>query len=288
MPTFKITLSYDGTDFVGWQRQANGVSIQALIEDALRALDGRDVTVTGAGRTDAGVHALGQVAAFTIARELAPDALLRALNAHLPPAIRVLSAEAAPASFHPRFGARAKTYRYQLWNGATLSPFDHGRAWHVPGPLDVEAMRAAARLLEGRHDFAAFQATGSSVATTVREILASNISTADENISTTEDTVDTEGEAFSRAGSSRRVPRVLRGGELIVYEVTGSGFLRHMVRIMVGTLVEVGRGRRPVEWIAEILASGDRAAAGPTAPPQGLFLVRVEYREALAAGSKSL
>ena len=175
MPTFRITLAYDGTDFVGWQRQANGVSIQGVIEDALRALDGREVIVTGAGRTDAGVHALGQVAAFTIARELAPDAVVRALNAHLPHEVRVLSAEDASPTFHPRFGARTKTYRYRLWNGDVMSPFERRYAWHVPGPLDVEAMHAAARLLEGRHDFAAFQATGSSVATTEREIFGSRI-----------------------------------------------------------------------------------------------------------------
>jgi tRNA pseudouridine38-40 synthase len=278
MPSFKITLAYDGTDYVGWQRQANGVSIQALIEEALRSLDGRDVTVTGAGRTDAGVHALGQVAAFTIARELGADALVRAVNAYLPPAVRVLSAEEAPPSFHPRFGARTKTYRYQLWNGDVMSPFERTYAWHVPGPLDVEAMRAAARRLEGRHDFAAFQATGSSVATTEREIFASNIST-------TEDTADTGEAAFFRTGLSPGVPRVPRGGELIVYAVTGSGFLRHMVRIIVGSLVEIGRGRQPVEWISRAVASRDRAAAGPTAPPHGLFLVRVDYAGALAAGS---
>ena len=175
MRTFKIILAYDGTNYVGWQRQANGVSIQALLEDALRALDGCDVTVTGAGRTDAGVHALGQVAAFTIARELSTDGLIRAINAHLPQAVRVLSAEEAPAGFHPRFGARQKTYRYRMWNGDVMSPFERAYAWHVPGPLDVEAMAAAARLLEGRHDFAAFQATGSDVVTSVREIVSSRL-----------------------------------------------------------------------------------------------------------------
>ena len=275
MPTFRITVAYDGTDFVGWQRQANGISVQALIEDALRELDGRDVTVAGAGRTDAGVHALGQVAAFTIARKLGPDALARALNAYLPHAIRVLAAEDAPPAFHPRFGARAKTYRYCVSNGDVMSPFERRYAWHVPGPLDIEAMRRAARLLEGRHDFAAFQATGSSVATTEREIVASHIST-------TEGAEDMEKHPCSPTGLNLLVPRVLRGGELrrgerVVYEVTGSGFLRHMVRIIVGSLVEIGRGRQPVEWISRAIASRDRAAAGPTAPPHGLFLVRVDY-----------
>ena len=247
MPSFKIVLAYDGTDFVGWQRQANGLSVQALIEDALRALDGREVTVTAAGRTDAGVHALGQAAVFTIARELGPDALARALNAQLPHAIRVLTAEYAPPGFHARFGARSKTYRYCLWNSDVMSPFERRYAWHVPGPLDVEAMRTAARLLEGRHDFAAFQATGGSVATTEREIFVSRIA---------------DGHPQSA---------------MLTYEVTGAGFLRHMVRIIVGSLVEIGRGRQPIEWISRVIASRDRAAAGPTAPPHGLFLVRVDY-----------
>ena len=264
MPSFKITLAYDGTGFVGWQRQANGVSIQALIEDALRALDGRDVTVTGAGRTDAGVHALGQVATCTIARDLKPAALVGALNAHLPQAVRVLAAGEVPPSFHPRFEARAKTYRYRLWNSDVMNPFERAYAWHVPGPLDIAAMGAAARLVEGRHDFAVFQAAGSSVVTTEREIFVSTVSTA-------VDTADTQGKAVSP--------------ELIVYEVTGTGFLRHMVRIIVGSLIEIGRGRQPVGWMAGAIALRDRASAGPTAPPHGLFLVRVDYSGVLAAGS---
>jgi tRNA pseudouridine38-40 synthase len=244
VPTFKITLAYDGGDYVGWQRQTNG----------------RAVTVMGAGRTDAGVHALGQVAAFTIARELGSGALVRALNAHLPHAVRVLAAEEVPAAFHPRFGASAKTYRYRLWHDEAMSPFERAYAWHLPGPLDVDAMRAAARSLEGRHDFAAFQATGSAVATTEREIFESVFRTPHPD------------------------PRT-SNPELLCYEITGTGFLRHMVRIIVGSLVEIGRGRQPVEWIERVIASRDRASAGPTAPPHGLFLVRVEYPGTLAAGS---
>src|SRR6185295_4098712 len=224
MPHFKITIAYDGTDYVGWQRQANGVSIQGLIEEALAALDGVPVAVAGAGRTDAGVHALGQVAAFTIARALTPDALVRALNAHLPDAIRILSADAVPPSFQPRFDALAKTYRYRIWNGEVVSPFERRYAWPVPGALDVEAMSAAARVIEGEHDFAAFQATGSDVITTVRTVVESRI--------------DNE--------SAIRHPQ----SAILAYEVTGTGFLRHMVRTIVGTLVEVGRGRRPVAWVA--------------------------------------
>jgi len=245
MPRFKIVLAYDGTDFVGWQRQASGTSIQGLLEDALRALDDRAVTVTGAGRTDAGVHALGQVAAFSLERAIDAGALVRAVNARLPEAVRVLTACEAAAAFNPRFDARAKTYRYRIWNGAVLSPFERRYAWHVPGALDADAMAAAARRLEGRHDFAAFQAAGSEVATTERTIFSSRLSTS--------------------------------GADVISYDISGDGFLRHMVRSMVGTLVEIGRGRRRVEWIDDVLASRDRAAAGPTVPAAGLFLVSVDY-----------
>jgi tRNA pseudouridine38-40 synthase len=261
MPSFKVVVAYDGTDYVGWQRQANGVSIQGLIEEALAALDGAPVAVAGAGRTDSGVHALGQVAAFTIARALTPDALVRALNAHLPDAVRILSADAVPPSFQPRFDALAKTYRYRIWNGEVVSPFERRYAWHVTGALDVEAMSAAARVIEGAHDFAAFQASGSDVITTVRNVVESSIHNE----------------------SAIRNPQ----SAILAYEVTGTGFLRHMVRTIVGTLVEVGRGRRPVAWMAEVLASRDRAAAGPTAPAAGLFLVRVDYPDWQAAEKAS-
>ncbi|HET6955802.1 MAG TPA: tRNA pseudouridine(38-40) synthase TruA [Vicinamibacterales bacterium] len=259
MTPFRITLSYDGAGFVGWQRQASGVSIQGLIEDVLQVLDGRPVTVIGAGRTDAGVHALAQVAAFALAREIDPATLVRALNAHLPPAVRVLEAAIVPASFHPQFNAHAKAYRYRMFNADALDPFERGRAWHLPGRLDVDAMRAAAPLLEGRHDFAAFQAVGSAVETTERHIFSSRIA-----------------ECGSLTGSPSAI---------LCYEVVGNGFLRHMVRIIVGSLVEIGRGRRPAEWLGRVLMSRDRTAAGPTAPSEGLFLVRVEYPTALAAGS---
>jgi tRNA pseudouridine38-40 synthase len=282
MTTFRITLAYDGGGFVGWQRQTNGVAIQALIEGALRELDGRDVTVTGAGRTDAGVHALGQVAAFTIARELSCDALIRALNAHLPPAVRVIEAEEAPPGFHPRFDAQAKTYRYRICNGDVISPFEHSYAWHLPGPLDVDAMAAGARLLEGRHDFAAFQAAGGSVATTEREIITSRIVDCGVRIGIVDCGVPIREE--STIESAVRNPQ----SAMLAYEVTGNGFLRHMVRIIVGSLVEIGRGRQPPESITAALAARDRIAAGPTAPPHGLFLVQVDYRTRLRPGLKTL
>ena len=261
MPAFKITLAYDGTDFVGWQRQASGVSIQGLLENALRDLDERDVTVTGAGRTDAGVHALGQVAAFTIERPLSADAVVRALNARLPDAVRVLSAEEAAPSFHARFDARAKSYRYRICHSDVLSPFERRYAWHVPAALDVAAMSAAAKLLVGVHDFAAFQSAGTEVNTTVREVTSSLVLRQAED----------ERAQFPLMMSLSNHER------LITYDIVGSGFLRHMVRAIVGSLVEVGRGRRPVEWMADVMASHDRGQAGPTAPAEGLFLVSVTY-----------
>src|SRR6195256_6088421 len=148
MTRYKVVLAYDGTQFVGWQRQADGTSIQGLLEEALRELDQRDVAVIGAGRTDAGVHALGQVAGFSLERAIAPDALIRAVNGRLPDAVRVLSAAEVSPAFHARFGARRKSYRYRIWNGSVMSPFERAYSWHVPGRLAVEPMIAAARVLE--------------------------------------------------------------------------------------------------------------------------------------------
>src|SRR4051794_14198686 len=173
MPHFRIVLAYDGTDFVGWQRQATGVSIQGLVEEALRELDARAVAVAAAGRTDAGVHAVGQVASFSLERAIDPGTVARALNARLPLTVRVMSADTAADDFHARFSATAKTYAYRMWNGPALSPFERSYAWHLPGILDVEAMAGAARRLEGTHDFAAFQAAGSKVKTTRRSVTCS-------------------------------------------------------------------------------------------------------------------
>jgi tRNA pseudouridine38-40 synthase len=257
MKTFKITIAYDGTDYVGWQRQASGISIQGVLEDALRDLDQREVIVTGAGRTDAGVHAFGQVASLAIERPMDAAVLVRALNARLPPTIQVVDAEEAAERFHARFDAARKSYRYRIWNAEVPSPFERAYAWHLSGALDVDAMREAATLVVGRRDFAALQAAGSATATTVREVYSSIVQ------------VVTEG--------GEVVDRQANRGRLIVYNVTGNGFLRHMVRNIVGSLVEIGRGRRPVSWMTEILGQRSRALAGPTAPPHGLALVAVEY-----------
>jgi tRNA pseudouridine38-40 synthase len=244
MRVLKLTLAYDGTRFVGWQRQADGESIQGLLEEALARFEGAPVTVHGAGRTDAGVHALGQVASASVSFPHPTETIVRALNAQLPEDIRILEAADAAPDFHARFSARSKSYRYQIRAGTVGDPFTRALVWQLPEPLNVEAMTNAAAALVGTHDFAAFQSAGTEVASTVRTIFRS---------------------AFRQLD------------EMLVYEVTADGFLRHMVRAIVGTLVEIGRGRRSVESMPQLIEHGTRAEAGATAPPHGLFLVRVDY-----------
>lgn len=258
--TLKLTVCYDGTGLVGWQRQAEGDSVQAVLEDALARFEGAPVVVHGAGRTDAGVHALGQVASVTVTFEHDNGTLARALNAQLPPAVRVVRVDDAKPDFHARFDARAKTYRYLIRNAAFVSPFERAFVWHVPQPLDREAMHAAARLLEGTHDFAAFRSLGSDSSGSIRTIHASGVR-----------------QPAPVAAVNMLHLAVEDGTNLLAYEVRGDGFLRHMVRTIAGTLVEVGRGRREPGSIAQLLRSGRRELAGATAPPQGLFLVGVDY-----------
>jgi len=276
MRSLKLTIEYDGTDYVGWQRQAAGASIQGLLEDALAPFEGGPVTVHGAGRTDAGVHALGQVASvWTRAR---PDAatLQRALNAILPPDVRVVAVEDAPPGFHARFDAISKTYEYRIINAPFVSAFVHRYVWHVPGALDLAAMRAGAEALLGRHDFAAFQATGAGVRSTERTILSIALEQG-----AVPGSGGVPGGGFRGVGT--RAPdsglNPAAGGLTpIVLRVTGNGFLRHMVRTIAGTLVDVGLGRWPASHVAEILATRDRTEAGRAAPPGGLFLVGIAYR----------
>lgn len=246
MPRFRLCLEYDGTDFQGWQSQAErpARTVQGTLEAAAADLFGAEIAVSGAGRTDAGVHAEGQVASFVAETRLTAAEVRRALNARLPEDLSVVACEPAPDGFHPRRDARSKGYRYQVWNGAEPSPLRR-RRWHrVPGPLDVESMARAAKAFEGPHDFAALQSTGSSVRTTERTLLRCEV----------------------RAD-----------GPEITLHVEGTGFLRHMVRTLAGTLIEVGQGRRLPESMEALLASRDRAAAGPTAPALGLTLVAVRY-----------
>ena len=244
MRTFKLTLAYDGTAFAGWQMQAGQRTVQGVLEEALLPIEGTRVIVHAAGRTDAGVHATGQVVSFSLTSAIAANALLRALNARLPEDVRVMEAQEAPAGFNARFHARQKTYQYAIYNAPVIPPQFRHFAWHVSQPLDVNAMSAAAGVLVGEHDFAAFRAAGSDVISTRRELLVS---------------------------------RVVSRSPQVIYEVTGTGFLRHMVRNIAGTLVDIGRGRRPWEDMSRVLQSLNRGRASATAPPHGLALMRVDY-----------
>jgi tRNA pseudouridine38-40 synthase len=240
----RLVVEYDGSSLSGWQRQANSPTVQQHLEDALAQMLQHEVTVIGASRTDAGVHARGQVASFRTDRPIPLHGIRRGLNSLLPSTIAVREAVEVGDDFHPRFHATGKHYRYTILNAPDRSPRWRLRAWHVPEPLDRALMRDAARHLIGEHDFSAFRAAGCTAKTTVRRIDAIDIA-------------DLE--------------------DVLVIDVRGNAFLRNMVRILVGTLVEVGQGRTPPAQVAEILASRDRTRAGPTAPPQGLELVSVRY-----------
>lgn len=244
MRTIKLTLEYDGTNYAGWQIQPNGLSLQQVIEEALARMLKEPVRVHSSGRTDAGVHARGMVAAFVTAKGLPLRAFSDGLNALLPPDIAVREATEAPEGFHPRFDAIGKLYRYTIHRGGSRSPLCRHYAWHVRGKLNLVAMEQAARHMVGEHDFASFRTAGCAARTTVRRI----------------DSLD-----------------LVEEGELLHLDVKGSGFLRNMVRIMVGTLVEVGLGRRNADHVALLFEGAGVHAAGPTAPPQGLCLMEVYY-----------
>lgn len=263
MRTLKFTIAYDGTNYAGWQRQANGVAIQQIIEDEIAAIVGAHNALMAAGRTDAGVHAAAQVASITIDHPIATEDLLRALNARIKSGdIRIRAIEEMPPGWSARAAARAKTYRYAIWNGAHPSPFFRHVVWHVPQPLDVDRMSRAAQWLVGEHDFVAFQGRGSDVLTTVRRLLSADV--VEMNIDTDQPV------ALSPV-------ELDRGGRLIRIEVSGTGFLRHMVRTIAGTLVDIGRGNRDVDEMQAIIASKDRSRTGQTAPAQGLMLWSVQY-----------
>jgi tRNA pseudouridine38-40 synthase len=247
----RLVVEYDGTSLCGWQRQANGPTVQGHLEEALAKLLSHEAPVVGASRTDAGVHARGQVASFRTARPIPLHGIRRGLNSLLPREIAVRDAAEVPDDFHPRFSATGKHYRYTILARPDRSPRWRDRAWHRPEPLSIEAMAAAAALLLGEHDFAAFRAAGCTAATTTRRIDAIDLS-----ILTILSTPDPE---------------------LLVIDVRGNAFLRNMVRILVGTLTEVGTGRRSPGQVAEILASRDRTRAGITAPAHGLELMEVQY-----------
>jgi tRNA pseudouridine38-40 synthase len=259
----KLTIAYDGTAYVGWQRQAEGVSIQGLLEEALARMDGASVVVHGAGRTDAGVHAFGQVASARVTTAHEPLVIRRALNAMLPGDIRVVAVEDAAPDFHARYSAEGKTYEYRIWQGDVQPPLARTWSWHVPRPLDVDAMDRAVRPLEGTHDFSAFRSSGSHVTSAVRTVTFARTEVREPG-------PDVVGEPGPGVGAGMR-------GRLIVVRLEADGFLRHMVRAIVGTLVEVGERRRDEAAMAALLDARHRGESGPTAPAHGLVLVRVTY-----------
>jgi tRNA pseudouridine38-40 synthase len=239
-------VAYEGTRFAGSQRQAGARTVQGELERAAAELHGAPIHMDLAGRTDSGVHALGMVAAYGVETRLEPAVICRALNARLPEDLRVLRCEPVEAQFHPRFNATGKRYRYRLWVAEQPHPLVRRTTWHVRPPLQAEPMAEACRLLEGERDFSAFRSSGSGSGSGVRRL---------------------------------RRARLRVHGRLWSIDFDGSGFLRHQIRAMVGTLVEVGRGRTNLEELCRLLALGRRELAGPTAPAHGLILLRVRYQE---------
>jgi tRNA pseudouridine38-40 synthase len=250
MRTFKLTIAYDGTDFAGWQWQPQRRTIQGELQETLKRVTQEEIKCIASGRTDAGVHALGQVVSFESETYLSPAALKKALNAELPEDMLVCEVAEAPPRFHAQRDAIRKRYRYVVEDGRLPDLFDRKYVWHVYQRLDVEAMKEAARPLVGTHDFASYETGGSQRLTTVRTI-------------------------YDLVVERRQAELTDR----VVIEVEADGFLYNMVRNIAGTLVAVGKGKEPVSFPAEALAKKDRQAAGMTAPAQGLFLVGVEYGE---------
>jgi tRNA pseudouridine38-40 synthase len=263
----RLVLSYDGSEFAGWQVQPGLATVQGTLASAIGRLSGENVLPQGSGRTDAGVHALGQVATFTTQSPIPLENWLKALNEILPPAIRVLEAEEVPAQFHARKSARAKTYRYRIHRAAICPPFLARYVWHYPYPLDETVVAQAAEMVIGEHDFTSFAAVDPE-----RKERAA----ADENL-------NYRGHRDAQGQTEKTNVRTIfssswaREADEFIYTVRGSGFLHHMVRNLVGTFVLVGKGTLKPENLRSILAARDRSAAGPTAPASGLYLVNVEY-----------
>jgi len=251
MRNIKLIIAYNGADFHGWQFQPGVATIQGALGDAARKITQEKIVIHGASRTDAGVHALGQVAHFKTQSALSAAEFQRALNALLPPSIRVVAAEEMGSEFHARWLAKAKTYHYRIYRGRVLPPFEYGRALHYPWPLDEDAMGLAAQEFEGEHDFTSFAASAGSE----------------------EDDRDRE---IIRVIYSSQIVRE-PAGEEIKYVVRGRSFLRYMVRKIVGTLIEVGKGKLAPGDIPKLFELRDRSRSGPTMPPEGLYLVSLEY-----------
>jgi tRNA pseudouridine38-40 synthase len=244
--TLKLIIEYDGTDLCGWQRQDNGPTVQQHVEEAIRTMTHDETTILGASRTDAGVHAMGQVAIFKSSMTIPASGFRRGINTALPESIRVLSVEDVHAEFHPRFDAKGKHYRYTILNRPTGSPLLRRQSWHHAKRLNLEAMQGASHALIGEHDFSAFRASGCGAHTPRRHV--------------------------------KRI-EIKREGDIVTIDVWGNAFLRNMVRIMAGTLADIGLERLAPDALGRILKSCDRRLAGQTAPPQGLCLIEVFYQD---------
>jgi tRNA pseudouridine38-40 synthase len=240
----KVVLEYDGSGFAGWQQQAHGRTVEAELRRALKAITGQDLKVYAAGRTDAGAHAEGQVVSFHTDGRLSPHRLVAALNARLPADVAVLSGEEVPDEFHARYSAQWRRYRYRYLDRPSRPALERGRCWHVRGALDVDAMNAAAKALVGKHDWTSYCSASEPPDARVREM---------------------------------RSARIVRHGDVVELELVAEGFLRGLARSIAGALAEVGRGRRPPEWVGEVLEARDRRKAAKTAPAGGLTLMEVIY-----------
>jgi tRNA pseudouridine38-40 synthase len=240
----KVVLEYDGSGFAGWQQQAHGRTVEAELKRALKAVTGQDLKVYAAGRTDAGAHAEGQVVSFQTDGRISPHRLVAALNARLPADVAVLSGEEVPDEFHARYSAKWRRYRYRYLDRPSRPALERGRCWHVRGALDVDAMSAAAKALTGKHDWTSYCTASEPPNARVREM---------------------------------RSARVVRRGDVVELELVAEGFLRGLARGIAGALAEVGRGRRPPEWVGEVLEARDRRKAAKTAPAGGLTLMEVIY-----------
>jgi tRNA pseudouridine38-40 synthase len=245
MRNIKMIVEYDGTDYSGWQRQDDRPTVQRVLEDSIGVITGEKITVFGSGRTDAGVHALNQVAHFKTRSRIAPRNLLKGINSLLPPDVAVKDLTEAPGDFHARYGVKSKVYLYQIYNKPVRSALFRKYAWFISNPLDVENMRQAASCLEGTHDFSSFCAADAAVTDRTRTVMEASVE-------------------HKKNG-------------MIQLRIEADGFLKYMVRNISGTLAEVGRGKRSPEEFKEVLQSKDRRKAGITAPPQGLFLMEVKY-----------
>ena len=245
MKNVKIIIEYDGTDYHGWQCQANLPTVQKTIEDAIRKITGENVKITGSGRTDAGVHAIGQVANFFIETQMDPETLQKALNSTLPRDISIIKTQEVPEGFHAQFSSRSKVYEYRIFNRPHPPALQRNRVWHIQEKLDTKKMKEAATYLEGTHDFSVFATANITVKTTVRTVKRVHVKKTREGI--------------------------------ILVEIEADGFLKRMVRMITGTLVETGRGKLTPEGFGQILAEGQKTKNVFTAPPSGLFLKKVIY-----------